>query len=200
MKRGETSSKPGKQVKRKTSAEQEKAAKSVKAEAKAKVEKTKAVPKPVKKAAKAKPKKKVLSESAARTKVKEILKLRKEIEKGRPQFQRPESWRYTRLKENWRKPKGLDNKVRKMVKGWPRLVKVGYRGPISARGLHPSGFRDILVDNLKGLDGLNPETDAVRLAAGLGARKRGDILDRANELGLKVLNPCGIRVISEKKE
>jgi len=146
--------------------------------------------------------KKPLSEEAAvrAAKVQALLKLRAEIADGRPAFQRPESWRYTRLKENWRKPKGLDNKVRKMVKGWPRLVKVGYRGPVAARGLHPSGFRDVLVDNLKGLDGLNPETDAVRLASGLGARKRQEIINRADELGLKVLNPCGIRVISEKEK
>jgi len=46
---------------------------------------------------------------------------------------------------------------------------------------------------------LNPETDAVRLSSGLGARKRSEIVDRANELGLKILNRCGLRVLSSKE-
>lgn len=207
MKRGEASSKPDtKQVKGKTKAKQEKATKPSEALAKSRGKETKAEAtkptKPLKKTVRSRAAKKPLSEGAAAraAKVQALLKLRAEIADGRPAFQRPESWRYTRLKENWRKPKGLDNKVRKMVKGWPRLVKVGYRGPVAARGLHPSGFRDVLVDNLKGLDGLNPETDAVRLSSGLGARKRQEIINRADELGLKVLNPCGIRVISEKEK
>ncbi|MCL4437005.1 MAG: 50S ribosomal protein L32e [Thaumarchaeota archaeon] len=198
------SSKPVKKpVKEKTKAKKEKVPK---ASAKSREKETKAETakpaKPLKKTMRTRAAKKPLSEAAAArvAKVQAVLKLRAEIADGRPAFQRPESWRYTRLKENWRKPKGLDNKVRKSFKGWPRLVKVGYRGPVAARGLHPSGFRDVLVDNLKGLDGLNPETDAVRLASTLGARKRQEIINRADELGLKVLNPCGIRVISEKEK
>ncbi len=211
MKRGEEmSSKPVKKpVKDKTKAkEKEKATKSSKAKVSAKSRKkeTKAETakpaKPLKKTVKTRAAKKPLSEAAAAraAKIQALLKLRADIADGRPAFQRPESWRYLRLKENWRKPKGLDNKVRKSFKGWPRLVKVGYRGPVAARGLHPSGFRDVLVDNLKGLDGLNPEIDAVRLASTVGARKRQEIINRADELGLKVLNPCGIRVISEKEK
>jgi large subunit ribosomal protein L32e len=209
MKRGEANSKSKKkQVNLKTKAKREKATKPAKVSAKRRAEENKtkteaAKPtKMLKKMVKARAVKKPLSEAAAvRTaKVREMLKLRAEIADGRPVFRRPESWRYIKLKENWRKPKGIDNKVRKMVKGWPRLVKVGYRGPVAARGLHPSGFKDVLIDNLKSLDGLNPETDAVRLASGLGARKRQIIIDRADELGLKVLNPCGIRVISEKEK
>ena len=46
---------------------------------------------------------------------------------------------------------------------------------------------------------LNPEIDAVRLSAGLGARKRREIVDRANELGLKILNLRGLRVLSSKE-
>ncbi|MDG7039035.1 MAG: 50S ribosomal protein L32e, partial [Nitrososphaerota archaeon] len=47
----------------------------------------------------------------------------------KPKFLRQESWRYKKLKPNWRKPKGIDNKMRLQEKGWPPLVKVGYRTP-----------------------------------------------------------------------
>ncbi|HEY7507804.1 MAG TPA: eL32 family ribosomal protein, partial [Nitrososphaera sp.] len=44
---------------------------------------------------------------------KELLAARKKVSSKRPKFIRQESWRYDRLAENWRKPKGKDNKMRK---------------------------------------------------------------------------------------
>ena len=79
----------------------------------------------------------------------ELLRARKKVSATRPKFVRQESWRYVRLAENWRKPKGIDNKMRKQVSGVPPLVKVGYRGPKAARGLHPSGYRDRLIHNIR---------------------------------------------------
>lgn len=119
----------------------------------------------------------------------ELLAARKKVSSRRPRFVRQESWRYDRLAENWRKPKGKDNKMRKQKAGVPRLVKVGYRGPRASRGLHPSGYTDNLVFNVKGLTLLDPKNDAVRIAHTVGRRKKIDILAKATELGLKVLNP-----------
>jgi large subunit ribosomal protein L32e len=69
----------------------------------------------------------------------ELLATRKKVAQKRPKFIRQESWRYDRLVANWRKPKGKDNKMRKQKSGMPAIVKIGYRGPRAARGLHPSG-------------------------------------------------------------
>ena len=126
---------------------------------------------------------------SSRADIKELLKLREEIASRRPEFVRQESWRYKRVKPSWRKPKGIDSKMRLRVKGWPKIVKAGYRGPAAVRGLHPSGYRDVLVYNVSDLERLNPETDAARIAHTVGARKRMEILAKAKELGIKVLNP-----------
>lgn len=128
-----------------------------------------------------------------------LLKLRRSIAEHRPEFVRPESWRYDRLHPEWRKPKGLDNKVRKSIKGWPRRVKVGYRGPAGVRGFHSSGHTEVLVHNTEELSRVIPGKDVVRIGGGVGARKRAAIMKRANELGLRVLNPQGLRVIESKK-
>ena len=77
----------------------------------------------------------------------DYLLLSSKINKRRPKFQTQESWRYKRIKDSWRKPKGFDSKMRIQKKGWPAIVKIGYRGPKSARGLHPSGFYDKLIYN-----------------------------------------------------
>jgi large subunit ribosomal protein L32e len=118
----------------------------------------------------------------------ELLAARKKVASKRPKFIRQESWRYDRLAENWRKPKGKDNKMRKQKGGYPALVKVGYRGPRLARGLHPSGYTDNLVYNIADLSGLDAKKDAVRLARTVGSRKRREIIEQATKLGFKILN------------
>ena len=121
--------------------------------------------------------------------VKDALLLRTKISKTRPKFQRQESWRYDRIKINWRKPKGFDSKMRIQKKGWPAIVKIGYRGPKSARGLHPSGFYDKLVYNIDELNILNPKTDAIRISSKIGKRYKLTIVNKAEKLGFHILNP-----------
>ncbi len=129
------------------------------------------------------------------------LELRSQIKSRTPYFRRFESWRFVRLDYPWRKPKGVDNHQRLSVKGWPHLVKVGYRVPKDVRDLHPSGYRDILVHNFKELEALSPETDAARIAAGVGRRKKIEIATRAKDLGIRVLNGRGLlSVKAEPKE
>ncbi len=118
----------------------------------------------------------------------ELVAARKKVAERRPKFIRQESWRYDRLAENWRKPKGKDNKMRKQKSGMPAIVKVGYRGPRVARGLHPSGYTDNLVHNLNELSRLDPKKDAARLGHTVGKRKRVEMIAKASELGIKVLN------------
>ena len=119
----------------------------------------------------------------------ELLQARKKVAQRRPKFVRQESWRYDRLAESWRRPKGKDNKMRRQLSGAPRLVKIGYRGPKKARGLHPSGYTDNLVFNIKDLGRLDPAGDAARIGHAVGQRKRLLILAEARNKGIKVLNP-----------
>lgn len=117
-----------------------------------------------------------------------LLEQRKKISERRPKFRRQESWRYKRLAANWRKPKGIDNKMRLQVSGVPSLVKIGYRGPKASRGLHPSGYVDNLIHNVNELLKLNKDKDAARIAHTVGNKKRLEIILEAESMGIKVLN------------
>jgi len=131
---------------------------------------------------------------------KELVELRKRVKAKKPEFVRQESWRYVRVKPSWRKPKGMDSKMRLQKKGWPAIVKIGYRGPAEARGLHPSGYQEVLVHNVEELERLNPATQAARIAHTVGLRKRLQIMERARELGIHVLNPVKLPVEAEEEE
>ncbi|MEM1507456.1 MAG: 50S ribosomal protein L32e [Candidatus Bathyarchaeia archaeon] len=132
-------------------------------------------------------------------KLKDSVELREKIKRKKPDFIRQESWRYGRVDESWRKPKGIDSKMRKEVKGWPAKVKIGYGGPKAAKGLHPSSYREVIVYNVNDLSKINPETEAARIAHTVGARKRAEILRGAKEMGIHVLNP-GVPIEERKEE
>ena len=139
------------------------------------------------------------SKPSQEAKLKELVAKRKLVSDKRPKFIRQESWRYARIHPEWRKPKGVDNKVRRQDKGWPALVKIGYRGPVDARGLHPSGHYEVMVYNVGDLGSLVPGRDVARIGGTVGAKKRDAILRRATELGIRVVNPTGLRIIEPKE-
>lgn len=118
-----------------------------------------------------------------------LMKLRKKISKKRPHFKRFESWRFVRIKDQWRKPRGIDNKMRTEEQGWPKSVKAGYGGPAAVRGLHPSGKEEVMVWNRADVDGVDAETQVARIGGSVGGRKREAILEKAEELNIRILNP-----------
>lgn len=117
------------------------------------------------------------------------LQLRARLRAKRPKFRRQESWRYKRVSQVWRKPDGIDSKMRSKLKGRPKSAEIGYRGPRRARYVHPSGFKEVIVRNVDDLADVDPQTQAVRIAHTVGLKKRAEISVRAGEKAIYVLNP-----------
>jgi len=118
----------------------------------------------------------------------EALAKRAVISGRRPAFKRQEWFRYARLGEKWRKPKGIHSKMKRRIKRRQPIVDIGFRGPAAVRGLHPSGFEEVLIHNVDGLEDIDPKVQAVRIGGTVGTKKRIAIEDRAAELGIRVLN------------
>ncbi|MEM5870113.1 MAG: 50S ribosomal protein L32e [Candidatus Aenigmatarchaeota archaeon] len=107
----------------------------------------------------------------------------------KPEFRRWLSESLKRLKPSWRRPRGMHSKIRVRKKGKLKMPSVGYGAPKKLRYLHPSGFQEVLVSNLKDLEKVDASKQAIKIAHTVGKKKRAEILKKAEELKIKVLNP-----------
>jgi len=124
-------------------------------------------------------------------KEKEQLVIRRQIKKRTPHFLRDEGFRYKRIPKNWRRPSGFTSKLRINLKYRPSKVRVGFRAPKVVRGLHASGFEEVMVHTIKELETIDPKKQAVRIGGTVGTKKRLEIAKRADELAIRVLNMRG---------
>lgn len=120
---------------------------------------------------------------------KKLLKKKNRDAMRRVEFRRQEWFRYKKLGDSWRKPRGKHSKQREHQARRPPVVDAGFRTAASVRGLHPSGFRENLVHNPADLLKLDPMRDAARIGSTVGSRKREMIMEKASELNIRVLNP-----------
>ena len=131
----------------------------------------------------------VATELALDEESKRLFKVRK-VQKGKkPAFKRTDSHKYKRLDSNWRRPRGLQGKQRRHIAAKGARAQVGYGSPAAVKGLHPSGYAEVLVKTVADVDNVDASLEAIRIARTVGARKKALIEAKATEMGIKILNP-----------
>jgi len=110
-------------------------------------------------------------------------------QEGKPKFNRQDHHKKKRVSTSWRRPRGQLSKQRRGVKGKGDTVQAGFRTPTAIRGRHPSGFEEVYVHNVDDLEGVDGDTEAVRIASTVGGRKRERIEEVADDEEIRVLNP-----------
>lgn len=118
-----------------------------------------------------------------------LLLVREEFKK-KPAFKRHHSDRYMRVKESWRVPRGLDNRMRKKHLGMPVMPGKRYGKPAIIRHILPNGLREVVVrnvDDLRALTSVNRRYCAT-IEHSVSARKRIEIVNEAKLLGICVTN------------
>merc|ERR1711893_190247 len=109
------------------------------------------------------------------------LKKQRIVKKRTKKFIRHQSDRYVKVKANWRKPKGIDNRVRRRFKGQYLMPSIGYGSDNKTKHVCPDGFKKFLVHNVKELEVLmmQNKTFSAEIAHSVSSKKRKDIVERA---------------------
>merc|ERR1711877_45451 len=96
------------------------------------------------------------------------------VKKRTKKFTRHQSDRYNKLSRNWRKPKGIDNRVRRRFKGMYVMPNIGFGSAKNTRHMLPTGFRKVLVHNVKELEVLMMQNKkfCAKIAHGVSAKNR----------------------------
>lgn len=118
-----------------------------------------------------------------------LFNVRKVLKGKKPQFKRACYHKFKKLDDNWRRPRGSQGKQRRKYVSKGALAQIGYGSPAAVKGLHPSGYSDVLISSIAELELVDPSFEAIRIAGKIGAKKKAFIIAKAEEAGIKVLNP-----------
>lgn len=116
----------------------------------------------------------------------EELKQKKKLPTFRGRFGKKNIRKKSKAKwDKWRKPRGID--LDKGLENGYR-PKIGYKNKTQIRGIHPSGFIEVRVENINQLKNIDSKKEAIKIGSTVGKRKRNEIIKQANEKKIWVLN------------
>ena len=97
-------------------------------------------------------------------------------------FPRKDYHKFKKLSTSWRKPRGLDNKIKHAYKGHGWKVKIGY-------GTAKNKPQIVVISSISDLLKLKSLKNYSALFLGnLGNKKRAFLLQKATEMGIKITN------------
>ncbi|XP_035582545.1 60S ribosomal protein L32-like [Zalophus californianus] len=113
------------------------------------------------------------------------------VKKRTKKFIWHQSDRYVKIKCNWQKPKGIDNRVRRRFKGQILMPNIGYGSNKKTKHMLPSGFQKFLVHNIKELEVLLMcnKSYCAEIAHNVSSKNHKAIVERAAQLAIRVTNP-----------
>merc|ERR1719203_2228361 len=114
----------------------------------------------------------------------------KMVKKRMKKFPRFQADRFKKMGQSWRKPRGIDGRVRRKFKGSTLMPNIGYGSDKKTRFRLQNGFYKFVVQAPADLEMLlmHNEKYAVEIAHNVGAKKRKEIVERADQLRLFVTN------------
>lgn|SRR3989338_2328238 len=117
-----------------------------------------------------------------------LLETRRDIKRRKPHFHRQDSHKKKKVKKSWKKPRGLQSKMRLHKKGYRRSISVGFKSPVKVRGLMRDGKTLVQVNNVDELKNVDAKTQSVMIGSSVGVKKRVIIIKKALEKNMKILN------------
>jgi len=108
--------------------------------------------------------------------------------KRKPFFRMQDSHKLKRLPLKWKKPTGIDSKMRLNLKGYHRKVSPGFGSPKCQRGLDRRGLLIKRVEREQDLDGLSKDKHSAIIGSTVGMKKKAAIIKKALQMGITLLN------------
>ncbi|KAL9226950.1 hypothetical protein vseg_002703 [Gypsophila vaccaria] len=123
------------------------------------------------------------------------------VKKRVKKFKRHHCDRYISIKPSWRRPKGIDSRVRRKFKGCVLMPNIGYGSDKKTRHFLPNGFKKFVVHNVSELELLmmHNRTYCAEIAHNVSTKKRKEIVERAAQLDVVVTNKLA-RLRSQEDE
>ena len=117
-----------------------------------------------------------------------LLEVRKAVKARKPNFKIQNSNDpKKRFAGRWKRPKGLQSKMRERRKGNPKYIEPGYGSPAAVRGATAEGLFPVVVKNISGLAKVKGD-EGVIISATVSIRNKVLIVKAAAERKLKLLN------------
>jgi len=120
--------------------------------------------------------------------MKRLMEIKSAMKKRQPSFKRQEFNKRIRLRRSsWRKPRGVDSKMREQWGGYRAIVKIGYRTPRKLRGRLSNGLIEVKVSTVKELTSIPKDQIAV-IPRTMGNRRRLELLKEALKSKISISN------------
>ncbi len=116
------------------------------------------------------------------------LKIRKNLKAKKPKFIMQDAHKKKRLSKKWKKPRGLQSKMRLEKKGYRRNVETGWGSPKEAKYLHSTGLQVALVSTVAEIAGINPKTQGIIIRSAVGQKKKVEIVKECINRKIRILN------------
>ncbi len=121
--------------------------------------------------------------------IKRLLEHRKRSKAKKPYFIRQDHLKHKRrVGESWRKPKGLQSKVKLRKAGHESMPEPGWGTPALVRHLTSDGLMPIVVHRPEDLALLNKTQHGAVIGSSVGMRKRVAIIEAAQKAGITITN------------
>jgi large subunit ribosomal protein L32e len=120
---------------------------------------------------------------------KRLLEQRKHVKARKPKYSMQDAHKHKRLASKWRKPRGLQSKIRLHKRGYNKNVTKGkgYGSPAEVKHLHVSGLTMKRVCSEKELRALHSEQDGIILGR-VGLKNKLNLIKQAIEKKFTFIN------------
>ena len=108
--------------------------------------------------------------------------------KKKPTFVRQDIHKRKGLEFKWRKPSGIDSKMRLGMSGHRKKPSAGYGSPKATRGLLKGGLKGVVVSSVADIAHLDREKQGVIISATVGKRNKVVIVNACLTKKIKIIN------------